>query len=48
MKWDCEEAFSVVSTWSHLAAKSAGVSVGWLKRSLGIARSRRRQDAHPC
>jgi hypothetical protein len=48
MKWDCEEAFSVVVTPRHLAANSAGVSVRWLNDPLGIARSRRRQDAHPC
>jgi hypothetical protein len=30
MKWDWAEAFSVVVTPCHLAAKAAGVSVGWL------------------
>ncbi len=30
MKWDWDDAFSVVVTPRHLAAKAAGVRVGWV------------------
>ena len=30
MKWDWADAFSVVVTPRHLAAKAPGVSVGWI------------------
>jgi hypothetical protein len=34
MKWDCGDAFSVMVTPRHLAANSAGVSVGWTNDSF--------------
>lgn len=48
MKWDCDEARSVVPMSRHLVANSAGVSVGWLKRGspppLGLSTDRLLQD----
>jgi len=34
MKWDCDDAFSVVVTPRHFAANSAGVNVGWVNGPL--------------